>query len=240
MILRCQNLFAKAFVIGCIVAPSLAISQDTIAARNQKYIFWQPNAVITYGDYLQSPDSSDYRMKEKYGIGVMGTLEFFRTVDIPKKKRDLAKLGEAVYIAPAFCRECSAMIWEDPKGVEHDRIFFDLAEISVRYARKQLDSIRTASPVDNAGMMFLETLVQDAEDMRMEMMRDYWVQVVVTKSDSAYAEWRSTVDKGLLHTITYATRLEDCQRFIVDKPTKAGYVMPKSRTGDMFPEKRRR
>lgn len=241
MINPSRTIFARAMLAsGIFVMSTSAVAQDTIAPQSLRYIFWQPDAVINFQDYVQPPDSGDFRMRDKYGIGVMGTVELLSAVDVPKKKRDLAKMGEAIYMAPAFCRECSAFLWEDSMGLKHDRIFFDMAEIATRNARKELDSISTSLHVDNGGVMFLETFLQDAEDMRLAMMRDYFVQVVIAKSDSAYVVWRTFVDEALFHTSAYTTRPDDCMRFSAGRPIKAGYVMPGSRMGDMFPEKRRR
>ena len=228
------------FLTGFIVVTHDGIAQDTIVSRNERYIFWQPNAVIDISDYQQEPDSGDIRMSAKYGVGVLGTIELLRVVDVPKRKRDLAKMGEAVYTVPAFCRACSAMLWEDSMGIEHDKIFLDMAEISVRCVREKLDSIRAQLHSDNTGVMFLETFVQDAEVMRLAMMRDYLQQVVLTKSDSAYSAWRAFVEYSLTRAAAYATRPEDYQRFIAAKPIKAGYVVPEFIMGDMFANQRRR
>ena len=184
------------------------------------------------------PDTKSLRLSQQLGIGTISVMELLRVVDVPKRKRDRKTRPEVIYIAPAFCRKCSSVLWNDPVGVMHDQWLFDATEMAARVARADMDSLRILFNADNTGLMWLETVVKKADEFRWRMYNTYFKEVVLTHSDSAYVSWRSVMDEMLSKTGGRATRIVDCQRFVLNEPLIEGYTKPKYRSGDLFPDKR--
>ena len=58
-------------------------------------------------------------------------------------------------------------------------------------------------------------------------------EILIEKKDSAYINWRKTVDDVLLQTENYATQPEDCYRFVINEPIEKGYIKAKTIMGDI-------
>lgn len=215
----------------CYFGGSVA-AQEEIPLRNDRYIIWQPDARIELSDYTAQLTPKHQKLSERLGIGTVSTIQLLRIVDGPKRKRDAKELPERWYIAPAFCRACSSLNRPDSLGLAHDRIFFDMAELSARWARRQMDSLRTVLNIDNVGAAFIETVCMDADEMMHGLMHTYIKEVVLTRSDSAQASWRDFMHE-MLDLWQYTTTQEDCQRFVHDAPLDERYNVLKYRSGDI-------
>jgi hypothetical protein len=51
--------------------------------------------------------------------------------------------------------------------------------------------------------------------------------------DSLYANWRKTINEMLEKTKDYATKPEDCYRFVLGKPIEKGYKQAETIMGDL-------
>jgi hypothetical protein len=204
-------------------------AQTEYSTESETDIYWQPNAQIDFSDYQSQSDTSCVKYNEKYGFQMSSSIGFRGVVDIPKKSRKFDKF----YLAPTFCKNCSCILSEDSLGLKVDRLLFDVAETFVRGARRELLELQEQMKVDNTYTMMFTT-VKNKWD---EQMRDYFGtilrEVLIEKKDSAYIEWRKTVDDLLQQTEKYATRPEDCYRFISRKPIEKNYKMAENIMGDM-------
>ncbi len=213
---------------------NLARGQSESPPTDARYLIWQPDVEITFSDYTIAPDAKAKDLSARHGIGTVSVIELLRIVDIPKRKRDLKDHPERWYIAPAFCRKCSSLTSEDPTGLKHDRLYFDLSELAARYARMRMDSLYAQDPADNFASIWLETVCSDADEMMHRMFNTYGREVVLTRSDSAYASWRTFTDEMLAMRPDNTTKAEDRQRFMSGSPLSQDYKVAKHRMGDML------
>jgi hypothetical protein len=206
-------------------------AQNEYQLEDEFEIYWQPNAQIDFSDYQSTNQEECIKCFEKYGFSMAANIVLRGVVDIPVKKR--SKKFDKVYLAPAFCKNCSCLLSEDSLNLEVDRLMFDMAEVCARHARKELLEMHNLMKADNSNAMFYTTVKNkwDAE------MTAYFVSVLtdvlIEKKDSAFIKWRNSVDEILLLSQEYATQPEDCHRLATNKPIEEGYKMAKTIMGDL-------
>ncbi len=205
-------------------------AQTEYLTRDKNDIYWQPGTKINFSDYQSSSDTSCVKYKEKYGITMSASIGSRGIVDAPKKR---SRKFEKFYLAPVFCKNCSCCISEDSLCLKVDQLLFDIAEICVRNARRELLDAQKLMHADNTySTLFITIKSKWDRDMQL-FFRTILKGVLIEKKDSMYTQWRESTDKILEETKEYATPPEDCYRFISDKPIEKGYEMAKYVIGDM-------
>ena len=225
------NMRNKIFTILVLCTISIKlIAQTEYLTESEKDIYWQPNTHIDFSDYQSKNDSNCIKYNSKYGLKMSSNIGLRGVVDIPKRS---GKMFDKFYLAPVFCKNCSCILSEDSLGLKVDRLLFDIAEACSRNARKELFEIHDKMNADNTYTMVFTT-VKNKWDQKMRSFFGTVIrEVLIEKKDSAYYGWRKTTDEVLLQNKSYATRPEDCSRFVLDKPIEKGYVIAKTLVGDM-------
>ena len=217
------------FLVLCVISINTNAQASVYLTENEKYIYWQPNTKINFSHYQAQSDTSCVKYFNKYGFQMSSTIDIRGVVDVPNKKRKFDKF----YLAPVFCKDCSCILSEDSLGLKVDRLLFDIAELCVRNARKELLELQKEMNADNTYTMFL-TSVKNAWDEKMQSFFGSAIrEILIEKKNNAYIEWRQMVDEFLQQTESYATQPEDCYRFVLGEPIEKGYKMAKNIAGDM-------
>ncbi|MDR2835738.1 MAG: hypothetical protein LBV69_05995 [Bacteroidales bacterium] len=216
-------------LILCVISIKLK-SQTEYPTENKRDIYWQHCTKINFSDYQSQNDEKCLKYKEKYGTNTVASIGFRAIVDIPKK---WGKNSDKLYLAPVFCKNCSCILSEDSLSLLVDRLMFDVAEIFARKIRKELLELQDTMKINNTYSMFFTTIHNKFEEEMLDYCGTVLIDVLIEKKDSAYIEWRKTVDNFLQQTEDYATRPEDCYRLVLGKPIEKGYKMAKTIMGDM-------
>ena len=215
----------------CVLSINMNAQKAVYLTEDEKDIYWQPNTEISFTHYQAKTDTACVKYYDKYGLQMSSSIGIRGVVDVPTKKRQLDKS----YFAPVFCKNCSCILSEDSLCLKVDRLLFDMAEICARNARKELLELHSHGNMkaDNTNTMFF-TSVKNSWDEKMQSFFGSAIrEILIEKKDGAYVEWRQMADELLQQTESYATRPEDCYRFVLGEPIEKGYKMAKTIAGDM-------
>jgi len=220
----------KIFIIFVSCAISIQLNAQTeFITENEKDIYWQPNTQIDFSDFQSQNDTSCIKYNNKYGLQMSSSIGFRGIVDIPQRGKKFDKF----YLAPVFCKSCSCILSEDSLELKVNRLLFDIAEVYVRNARKELLELHNKMKADNTYTMFFTTVKNKWNEKMRSSFGAVIREVLIEKKDSAYVGWRKTIAELLQQTESYTTRPQDCYRFILNKPIEKGYVMAKNIADDM-------
>ena len=211
----------------------LSVIQISVFAQkteDENNLYWQSDRKINFSDYQSKSDTNCIKYNERYGLKMSSSIGFRWVVDVPKRWR--GKMDKA-YIAPVFCKNCSCILSEDSMALKTDRLLFDITEILSRNIRKELDEFQRATNVDNVNEMFFTTIKNKWDELRGDFFATVIREILIEKQEGAYEKWRKKVDEILEKRKEYATKPEDCFRFIAGKPIEKGYKKAKSIMGDM-------
>ena len=209
------------FFLG-IVFHSLA--QSNYPTRDSIHIFWQPGITLTYGDF--KGDTTGGKYKDSYkrvGLQVVAYVGIKSIVDVPKKKKDRREKLEKVYIAPAFDMTASYTLTRDPEQIAMQQLYFDIAETWARWGRQQLVKYQDTMKGYGALYIMYSTVIKDAKAGQQQMNDAYTKDVIIDKKAGSFDKWKKIVYDQLRETSSWATKPEDCYRFIVNKPIDVDY-----------------
>ena len=114
------------------------------------------------------------------------------------------------------------------------QMFFDITELFARKARQEFISLR-----DSMGYAYgiywsmYATVMSDICVRRNKMIDKYMMEVILYNKEGAYDKWRKQVDELLIEMKDYATKPEDCIRFLVGKPLTDDYIMSPDYLGEI-------
>ena len=220
----------RIFIIFVSCAISIQLNAQTeFITENEKDIYWQPNTQIDFSDFQSQNDTSCIKYNNKYGLQMSSSIGFRGIVDIPQRGKKFDKF----YLAPVFCKSCSCILSEVSLELKVNRLLFDIAEVYVRNARKELLELHNKMKADNTYTMFFTTVKNKWNEKMRSSFGAVIREVLIEKKDSAYVGWRKTIAELLQQTESYTTRPQDCYRFILNKPIEKGYVMAKNIADDM-------
>lgn len=189
---------------------------------------WQPDVVITAADFkgdTMNPTARKYRdsIDLQAGSGV-GTSRY---LDIPKKKRNRGKMLEKAHFIPIWWKDQSYAFSTDSLTIAKQKVYFDMAELMCRMARRDLDSIRIKNPNTYFMTYFMYPKIANYYcQFHHDMHYVYTQEVFVQKKENAFENWRDTIRKRLEELKPYATTPADCQRQITNKPPKDYMLSP--------------
>jgi hypothetical protein len=214
-------------------------SQNDFQTENESHIFWQKDRILTQDDFKGS-DPRDPKLIsycDTMGMCSMAYVGLFSVLDVPKKRSQYGKLMEIVYFAPAFDKSNSYIIGEDTLGFLAQKLVFDIKEITARKARIELQSLRDS--MQNAfGVYwnFYKSAEASAIDFEHVMMQNFIQDVFVNGEVNPHGlnKWEEIVEDFLERTDEYATKPEECYRFVINKPFVKGYKMAKMVTGNLW------
>ena len=196
-------------IVSCAISIQLSAQKEFIT-ENEKDIYWQPDSQIDFSDYQSSNDSNCIKYNTKYGLQMSSSIGFRGVVDIPLKRKKFDKF----YLAPVFCKSCSCILSEDSLGLKVDRLLFDIAEVCVRNARKEMLELNAQMKADNTNTMFLTTVKNKWDEKMRSFFGTVIREVLIEKYDSAYVKWRKTTDEILQQTESYKTDQRHCLRLL--------------------------
>lgn len=205
---------------------SSSIYAQTSRLENTTFIYWQSKTAIQFSDYKKLVDSIDLKDFEKYKSKSLENIQIHSILDYPKKVKQIKTLKEKWYLAPVFCKECSAIIAQDSSDLKRAQIYFDIAEYCSRVTRIKIANIKKMKTYnDNIGFIaaLFPGLVDKMYDLMIDMFSSYKREVEIEKQPNAQSEWRKTVDSLLDSTKEYSTSENECERFISDKPFSDEY-----------------
>lgn len=227
---------SKTFIIIVICTISNTLNAQTkYLTEDEDNIYWQPNTQINFSDYQSKSDTSCIKYNEKYGLQMSSSIGFRGVVDVPKRK---GKKYDKFYLAPVFCKNCSCILSEDSLGLKVDQLLFDMAEVCARNAREELLQLHKEMNSDNTYTMFFTSIRNKWDEKMRSFFGTVIREVLIEKKDGAYFGWRQIVDEALQQTESYATRPEDCYRFVLGKPIEKDYKMAESIVGDVRGKKK--
>ncbi|WP_439185805.1 hypothetical protein [Carboxylicivirga taeanensis] len=209
---------------------------EHLATESQTHIFWQADRKLSEDDfqYDGTQDEKIVNYCDEFDLYTVASVGLFAVLDVPKKKRKRGELLEKVYFAPAFDKTTSFILSHDTLGVEKQEVIFDIFELSARTARQQLHHLQDSISGYGIISMMFKSIEAKAIEMRTTLVDSYTQDVYINKSVGAYNEWRIKIDKLLLDTKEYATKPEDCFRFIKKEPIDDRYIIAKTVVGNLF------
>lgn len=193
---------------------------------------WQPGRKPTDKDYLmKAPSKRLDSLMNHHGFSASGSLGIWAVLDVPKNKKDKYRKFEKVYFAPMFEKTSSYSKTNDSLQFEMQNIFFDMDELWARWARWNLDSIKTLTNATVSVSIMYETIRTKMKRNSSEMFVGYFQDVWVDKREGAFIEWRAKIDELLKENTKWATRPEECHRLLTGEPIEKGYVEAQTRVG---------
>jgi hypothetical protein len=188
--------------------------------------FWQSNLNLNNSDFKGDTTTANaLKWKEKINLLASSGVSVVRFLDIPKKKKNRGKMLEKAYFVPCWRKHQSYTFTTDSFEIEKQKLYFDIAEMICRMARKDIDSLQNTSKA--YGMLYF-TYVDIANhycEKFGEFHREYTQAVFVRKEEKAYKLWRDTTHAKLKELDKYATTQIDCQRVITNIPVDKEYIL---------------
>lgn len=208
-------------------------AQSTFETDSVK--LWQPNTRIIFSDFKgDTTNEKAKKYKDNIGLLASSNVSVGRYLDIPKKKKNRGKMLEKAYFVPRWVKYNSYSFTTDSFEIAKQRLYFDMAEMICRMARRDIDSIQNY-PMKAYGTLYI-TYVDIANhycSKLYEFHRAYTQEVFVKKEEKAYEKWRAIIDDQLIKLEKYATQPMDCQRFITGQPVDKDYILSPTIYGEL-------
>lgn len=216
---------------------NISIGQtEHIPTESQRHIFWQAERVLTEKDFqgngTENPKLVQYC--EELDLCVLASTGVFAALDIPKKKRKRGELIEKAYFAPAFEKSTSYIIKLDSTGIAKQKVVFDIFELSARFARQQLRQLQDSIGEYGIISLMFKSVEARAIEMRTSLIDLYTKDIYIDKKTGAFELWREKVDKMLADSKEFATKPEDCYRFVKNAPIDKNYKMAKTIIDNLY------
>ena len=185
----------------------------------------QPNVKLTKLDYQGKITPEVEKTMTDYNLTASASVGVWSVLDIPKKKKDRYKKYEIAYFAPAFDRVTSSLKTTDTIQIEMQNLYFDICELSARFARKELKEFQDTTKSIGAVSIMYTIIKEEMHKKRISMYRQYFKEVIVDRVEGAFLKWRKEIDNALEQSKEWATTPKECYRFVLQKPVEEGYVM---------------
>jgi hypothetical protein len=194
--------------------------------EDSTHIFWQPNTTIKFTDYkLQTPPQALIDNMEKYKFSAAASVGLWSILDTPKKVKDRNIKFEKVYIVPAFDKFGSCAKENDSIQIKIQNTYLDIAELSARWARKELRTIQDSTKATGTLTIIYESIRVKMQNKRKEFGGAFTKEVLIDKQEGAYMKWRNLIEELLEKTKEWATSPVECYRFVAKKPIEKGYIV---------------
>ncbi len=208
---------------------------EQILTESKRHIFWQPDRVLTEKDFQGDGTQNSKFVKycDELDLCVVASTGVFAVLDIPKNKRKRGELIEKAYFAPAFDKSTSFILKLDSTGIAKQKVVFDIFEVSARFARQQLQHLQDSVGGYGIISIMFKSVESRAIEMRTSLVDSYTKDVYIDKKVGAFEIWREKVDKLLAESNEFATKPEDCYRFVKNEPIVENYEMAKTVIGNL-------
>jgi hypothetical protein len=214
----------KLLLILLILFSYSGISQTTYITRDSIHIGWQPNVSLNVNDYKGDKDQKKLEKVSKFNITALASTGIWSILDIPEKIKNRGKLLEIAYFAPFFETSTSFYLTNDTLQIQKQNMYFDIHEISARWARKQLAAIQDKVKAYGTIHIMYEKVKQEMEELDHQLCLSYTGDVFINNKDGAFKKWRENINVQLKETEQWATTPKDCHRLLLGKPIEKGYI----------------
>jgi len=213
--------------------------------ESSNHIFWQSPDPLELKDFQGKPPQGAEVFCAMNGLCAVASIGIFTALDLPKKGKR-GSLPELLYIAPAFEKTTSYAITNDTIGLKYQQLIFDVEELMVRKLRMRLigwrDSMATdlnVKPENMTGVFesLLMTMKAEVEQVAKEWVKHITHDLYIDPKDSAYIDWKETVENELKKYSEWRTTPNDCLRFVINEPLERHYKQAKRLTPNLFPKK---
>lgn len=210
---------------------SIVTGQNVFENDSLKY--WQPETKITWDDF-KSDTVGFMNLNSKYNMKAYSFCYLKSILDVPKKKRERGKKLEKIYFAPCLVKHKSVSITTDSLELAKQKVYLDITELFARKARMRLEALRdTIGNAYGVYWMSYSKIVSKICKERNEMYAGYTNDVFLLKIEGHYEKWRDYINQQLSQTEKYATKPEDCLRFLTGKPLSEDYIMSPDYLGEI-------
>lgn len=201
------------------------LAQEKPITSTERHIFWQPNVKLTRLDYQGKISPEVEKIMTDYNLTALASVGIWSVLDIPKKKKDRYTNYEIAYFVPAFDKATSSLKTIDTIQIEIQNLYFDICELSARFARKELKELQDTSKSVGAISIMYTTIKDQMHQKRISMYKQYFKEVIEDRIDGAFLKWRKQINEALEQSKEWATTPKECYRFVLQKPVEDGYIM---------------
>lgn len=219
-------------IISLLTLVTAAYTQNESLETIDRYIFWEPDIVITAEDYKGEGHFDEKEYLEEMGSHISPCIGLWSIIDVPEKISNRGEFLEKVYFVPFFDKNCSFFITNDSLQISYSDIYLDMAEVCARRARRNLqhlsDTISSRFDKPLYGTLYFNYSNADKfeQEYLKRMYYTFTKEVLKEKIEGAYQKWRKLLAGILKETEEWATTPDDCYRMVSQKPIEPNYIMP--------------
>jgi hypothetical protein len=184
---------------------------------------WQANQPVRPADFQALPSPKLRELQQKAGLQTDTRISFSSVLDVPARRRDRGPKREKAYFAALWLKDQSATLTADTALLARERIFFDLAELAARQARRRLQHLQDSLPGYGTAYIYYVTVANQACAWYHQQHAAFTRALYIDKQPDAYATWRRQVNAALLESAAYATPAEAARRLLSGQPVEPGY-----------------
>ena len=219
-----------------IVCLNICLAQ-TDSSETETHIFWTADRQLTMADFYSEDPSLEIRQFcDSIDLCWGAATGFYSVLDVAKKQKDKKSQHEEVYFAAAFDKTMSYHLNDDTLQFQLQKMMFNLQELAVRIARRDLQVFYDSMPAIGTKSIFFSSVKANAEKYHNDLVRQFTYEIYVKKSEGAYEKWKKFIEYGLAHTNEFKSTPRDTYRFVKGKPIKPKYVEAKNVVGNLWNE----
>jgi hypothetical protein len=228
------------------ITPLLLLLSATISSQllgqidsseTATHIFWTADRPLTINDF-QNKNISE---KQTFYCDTMGlcwgaATGLFAVLDVPKKKKDKKFKYEEAYFVAAFDKTMSYQLNDDTLQFLKQKLVFDMQELAVRKAKKELQSLYDSMPAIGTKALLFSSVKASVEKYFNDLIRLYNYEVFIKKIDGAFEKWQHTVEEELFKVNEFESTSKDNYRFVKGAPIIPNYEKAKRIIGNLYGE----
>lgn len=222
----------KNIILIILFLSGVPLFAQKISTISERYICWQDTNRLSHNDFEGKVGDCGPEVLDNVNFKASGCMGVWSILDIPTSWKKGVKY-EKFYFAPMFDKSTSWTKTTDSIEILKQQVYFDLCEISCRWARRELYNLRkqTGNATGTTAIYF--TTVKDKmNEFRLGMYAGYFDAVFRTNNLDSLESWTAFTHEMLNENQEYATKQEDCQRLLTGIPEK-GYKQPDKIIGTM-------
>jgi hypothetical protein len=221
-------LFLTMLIFNCSKAQSDSSETDT-------HIFWTHDRELSMEDFQQEDPPDKYSLFcDSINLCWGAATGFYSALDVPKRRRDKKTKYEEVYFAAAFDKTLSYRMNDDTLQFELQKLMFDLQELVVRLARRDLQALYDSMPAIGTKSIWFNTVKARAEKFHKSKVAEFTYEIYILNLEGAYDKWKKYIEDGLEETKEYQSTFRDTYRFVKGRPIKPKYEEAKRVLGNLY------
>lgn len=218
--------------IGFIMISMQLFSQKSSLDRND-WIYWQNDKPLTFQDYKgKVGECGPEIIADSIKIEASACLGLWSILDVPKSRKKGGEY-EKFYFVPVFNVNKSWAKSNDSIALLKQQVYFDLSELSARWARKELYSLREQNQnATGTTAIYYSTIKNKMEEMKEGIYASYFDAVFRTNNLDSLQNWVNFTSEMLEETKVFKTKEIEFERIITGQPEE-GYKEAKNIVGPM-------